>query len=127
MSLHDEYGGRDACKRLAVAFYSRVAQDPILRHFYPGKTFTGAIEEFAAYLAQFLDGPPEDAKRRWWLSPIFRTAPASSFERSSMRPQLTWSTLAESRNPLSFPKSLGLVGGASNCLTMPSKRFEMAA
>jgi hemoglobin len=31
-------------------------------------TFTCAIEEFAAFLAQFLGGPSEDAQRRWWLS-----------------------------------------------------------
>ena len=68
MSLYDEFGGRDACRRLAIAFYARVARDSILRPSFPGKTFTCATEEFAAYLAQFLDGPPEDAKRRWWLS-----------------------------------------------------------
>ena len=29
---------------------------------------TCAIEEFAAFLAQFLGGPAEDAQRRWWVS-----------------------------------------------------------
>src|SRR5262249_10288713 len=55
-------------RRLSEAFYARVAQDPVLRPFFPGKTFRCAIEAFAAFLVQFLGGPPEDAQRRWWLS-----------------------------------------------------------
>ena len=53
---------------MAVAFYARVERDPLLRPLFPGKTFTCAIEEFAAFLAQFLGGPSEDSQRRWWLS-----------------------------------------------------------
>jgi truncated hemoglobin YjbI len=45
-----------------------VGQDPILRPLFPGKTFTCAIKEFAAFLVQFLDGPREDTQSRWWLS-----------------------------------------------------------
>jgi truncated hemoglobin YjbI len=45
-----------------------VQRDPVLRPLFPGKTLKCAIEEFAAFLAQFLGGPPEDAQRRWWLS-----------------------------------------------------------
>jgi len=45
-----------------------VARDPILRPLFPGKSFTCAIEQFTAFLAQFLGGPGEDAQRRWWLS-----------------------------------------------------------
>jgi hemoglobin len=51
-----------------VAFYARVEKDPLLRPLFPGKTFTCAIEEFAAFLAQVLSGPSEDTQRRWWLS-----------------------------------------------------------
>jgi truncated hemoglobin YjbI len=51
-----------------VAFYARVERDPILRPLFPGKSFRCAIEAFAAFLAQFLGGPSEDAEPRWWLS-----------------------------------------------------------
>jgi truncated hemoglobin YjbI len=67
-NLYEEVGGKQACRKLAVAFYARVERDPLLRPLFPGTTFTCAIEEFAAFLAQFLGGPGEDMQRRWWLS-----------------------------------------------------------
>jgi len=67
-NLYEALGGKSACRRLAVAFYARVERDPLLRPLFPGKSFTCAIEEFAAFLAQFLGGPSEDSQRRWWLS-----------------------------------------------------------
>jgi hemoglobin len=67
-NLYEAIGGRDACRGLSVAFYARVERDPLLRPLFPGKSFTCAIEEFAAFLAQFLGGPSEDMQRRWWLS-----------------------------------------------------------
>lgn len=67
-SLYKALGGKAGCRRLAVAFYGRVERDPLLRPLFPGKSFTCAIEEFAAFLAQFLGGPSEDSQRRWWLS-----------------------------------------------------------
>ena len=67
-NLYELFGGRSACRRLSVAFYARVERDPILRPLFPGKSFTCAIEEFAAFLAQFLGGPSADSQRRWWLS-----------------------------------------------------------
>jgi truncated hemoglobin YjbI len=66
--LYQTIGGGTACRRLAVAFYARVERDPVLRPLFPGKSFRCAIEEFSAFLAQFLGGPSEDAQRRWWLS-----------------------------------------------------------
>lgn len=66
-SLYEALGGKVGCRRLAVAFYARVERDPLLRPLFPGKSFTCAIEEFAAFLAQFLGGPSEDSQRRWWL------------------------------------------------------------
>ena len=56
------------CRKLSTAFYARVDRDPLLRPLFPGTTLTCAIEEFAAFLAQFLGGPSEDMQRRWWLS-----------------------------------------------------------
>jgi truncated hemoglobin YjbI len=67
-SLYEALGGKAGSRRLAVAFYARVERDPLLRPLFPGKSFTCAIEEFAAFLAQFLGGPTEDSQRRWWLS-----------------------------------------------------------
>ncbi len=67
-NLYEAVGGREACRRLSVAFYARVERDPLLRPLFPGTTFRCAIEEFAAFLAQFLGGPSEDMQRRWWLS-----------------------------------------------------------
>ena len=66
--VYDALGGAAACRKLSVAFYARVKQDPILRPLFPGKTLKCAIEEFSAFLVQFLGGPSEDSQRRWWLS-----------------------------------------------------------
>lgn len=67
MDLYQAIGGAAACRRLSVAFYARVARDPLLRPLF-ASTFRCAIEQFAAFLAQILGGPPEDAQRRWWVS-----------------------------------------------------------
>ncbi len=55
------------CLRLSTAFYARVALNPVLRPLFPGKTFTCAINEFAAFLNQFLD-TGGDPQKRWHLS-----------------------------------------------------------
>jgi len=68
MALYEALGGRELCRKFSTAFYARVERDPLLRPLFPGTTFTCAIEEFAAFLAQFLGGPGEDTQRRWWLS-----------------------------------------------------------
>ena len=67
-STYEAIGGTAGCRGLSVAFYARVERDPVLRPLFPGKTFKCAIEEFAAFLVQFLGGPGDDAQRRWWLS-----------------------------------------------------------
>jgi hemoglobin len=67
-NLYQTIGGTVTCRKLSAAFYARVERDPVLRPLFPGKTFKCAIEEFAAFLAQFLGGAAEDAQRRWWLS-----------------------------------------------------------
>jgi truncated hemoglobin YjbI len=66
--LFEAIGGSLKCRELSTAFYARVAEDPTLRPLFPGKTHKCAIESFAAFLVQFLDGPSADAQRRWWLS-----------------------------------------------------------
>jgi truncated hemoglobin YjbI len=66
--LYQAVGGRSACCQLSEAFYARVKRDPVLRPLFPGKSLRCAVEAFAAFLAQFLGGPAEDAQARWWLS-----------------------------------------------------------
>ena len=61
-------GGEAGCKRLSAAFYARVGKDPVLRPLFPGKSLKCAVEEFAAFLIQFLGGDEEQTQRRWWLS-----------------------------------------------------------
>lgn len=68
VDLYQAVGGRTGCRQLAKAFYARVKQDPVLRPLFPGKTMRCAEEAFAAFLAQLLGGPVEDAQKRWWLS-----------------------------------------------------------
>src|SRR5580698_6642672 len=66
-TLYRAIGGAAGCHALATAFYAQVEQDPILRPFFPS-TFTCAIEEFSAFLVQFLGGESSATQRRWWLS-----------------------------------------------------------
>ncbi len=61
-------GMEDGCRRLARAFYTRVAGSGELKALFPGKSLRCATEEFAAFLIQFLDGAPEQTQYRWWLS-----------------------------------------------------------
>jgi hemoglobin len=61
-------GGAAMCRKLSKAFYARVHCDPVLRPLFPGKNLHCAIEEFSAFLVQFLGGPSDDSQRRWWLS-----------------------------------------------------------
>jgi len=68
VDLYQAVGGRGVCRQLSEAFYARVRRDPVLRPLFPGKSIRCAVEAFAAFLAQFLGGPAEDARKRWWLS-----------------------------------------------------------
>ncbi|HEX4810114.1 MAG TPA: ankyrin repeat domain-containing protein [Bryobacteraceae bacterium] len=68
VDLYQVVGGRGVCRQLSEAFYARVKRDPVLRPLFPGKSMRCAVEAFAAFLAQFLGGPAEDAQARWWLS-----------------------------------------------------------
>jgi truncated hemoglobin YjbI len=68
VDLYQAVGGRGVCRQLSEAFYARVRRDPALRPLFPGKSMRCAVEAFAAFLAQFLGGPAEDAQERWWLS-----------------------------------------------------------
>jgi truncated hemoglobin YjbI len=65
--IYRAIGDSAGCRALATAFYAHVEHDPILRPLFPS-TFKCAIEEFSAFLVQFLGGEPEGAQKRWWLS-----------------------------------------------------------
>ncbi len=67
-ALLDVLGGEAGCQRLSAAFYARVGKDPVLGPLFPGKSLRCAIEEFAAFLIQFLGGDEEETQDRWWLS-----------------------------------------------------------
>src|SRR5437867_2874574 len=67
INLYQAIGGAVTCRKLSTTFYARVKRDTVLLPLFPGKTLKCAIEEFSAFLAQFLGGPPEHAQRRWWL------------------------------------------------------------
>jgi hemoglobin len=67
-TLLKEIGGEAGCRRLSAEFYGRVGNDPVLRPIFPGKSLRCAIEEFSAFLIQFLGGDEEQTQYRWWLS-----------------------------------------------------------
>lgn len=67
--LYEAIGGDAGCRRLSERFYARVERDPELRPLFPGKkNLHCAINEFSAFLVQFLGGPDEATQARWWLS-----------------------------------------------------------
>lgn len=66
--LLDDIGGESGCRQLSADFYARVGEDPVLRPLFPGKSLRCAIEEFAAFLIQFLGGDPDQTHYRWQLS-----------------------------------------------------------
>ncbi len=67
-ALLEALGGEEGCRRLSAAFYARVGKDPVLRPFFPGKSLKCAINAFAAFLIQFLDGDEKQTQHRWYLS-----------------------------------------------------------
>lgn len=68
MTTYEAIGKAAGCRKLSHAFYTRVERDPVLRPLFPGKSFRCAIEEFSAFLVQFLGGPSEHTQYRWWVS-----------------------------------------------------------
>jgi len=74
MARHEEatifqsLGEESGCKGFAQALYERIANEPVLKPLFPGKSHRCAIEEFTAFLIQFFDGDEEQTQYRWWLS-----------------------------------------------------------
>jgi len=63
-----QIGNEEGCRRISKAFYALVAQDPVLKPLFPGKSLRCATEEFAAFLIQFFDGDEDQTQYRWFLS-----------------------------------------------------------
>jgi hemoglobin len=68
VALLEALGGEAGCRQLSKEFYARVGKDSVLRPLFPGKSLRCAINEFAAFLIQFLGGDEEQTQDRWWLS-----------------------------------------------------------
>ena len=73
--LYEAFGGAAECRRLADAFYARVENDPLLRPLFPGTTLRCAIDEFSAFLAQFLEQTRRGCKAPL-VAELSRVAPA---------------------------------------------------
>jgi hemoglobin len=63
-SLYDLSGGEEAFRRLVQDFYSRVADDPLLRPIYPEEDLAGATERLTLFLIQYWGGPSTYSERR---------------------------------------------------------------
>jgi len=77
MAIYDAIGGMETCRRLAVAFYVRVARDAVLRTVYSKslrspldspKSSHCAADALALFLAQYFGGPCEYSRQRFSLS-----------------------------------------------------------
>ena len=67
MSLYDDIGGMEGCRKLAESFYGRVHKEKALAPLFPGSLHC-AIAGLTAFLAEFLGGPLEYSHHRWHLS-----------------------------------------------------------
>jgi hemoglobin len=56
-SFFDAVGGHATFERLIAAFYSRVADDPVLRPLYPEEDLGPAAERLRMFLEQYWGGP----------------------------------------------------------------------
>jgi truncated hemoglobin YjbI len=63
IDMYHAVGGRDVCERLAVAFYTHVEREPLLRVLYP-RHLNCPIHALTAFFIEFFGGPGEYV--RWW-------------------------------------------------------------
>jgi hemoglobin len=57
VTFYDAVGGADTFRKLVDAFYSGVADDPILRPLYPEEDLGPAAERLRMFLEQYWGGP----------------------------------------------------------------------
>ena len=63
-SVYDLVGGDKTFQLLVERFYSRVAEDPLLRAVYPEEDLSGATERLTLFLIQYWGGPGTYNERR---------------------------------------------------------------
>lgn len=63
-SVYQLAGGEETFRLLVQRFYSRVAEDPILRAIYPEEDLSGATERLTLFLIQYWGGPSTYSESR---------------------------------------------------------------
>jgi hemoglobin len=63
-SVYQLAGGEETFRLLVQRFYSRVAEDPILRAIYPEEDLSGATERLTLFLIQYWGGPSSYSESR---------------------------------------------------------------
>ena len=63
-SMYDLAGGEATFRLLVKRFYSRVAEDPVLRAVYPEEDLSGATKRLTLFLIQYWGGPSTYSERR---------------------------------------------------------------
>lgn len=63
-SIYELAGGETTFRKLVQDFYSRVANDPVLRRVYPDEDLSGATERLTLFLIQYWGGPTTYNERR---------------------------------------------------------------
>ncbi|MEC9179430.1 MAG: globin, partial [Actinomycetota bacterium] len=61
---YEMFGGRDFFTRLVAAFYSRVADDDVLRPMYPPGSLDAAEWRLRSFLEQYWGGPTDYSDQR---------------------------------------------------------------
>jgi hemoglobin len=63
-SVYELAGGEETFRLLVERFYSRVAQDALLRAIYPDEDLSGATERLTLFLIQYWGGPTTYSDQR---------------------------------------------------------------
>jgi hemoglobin len=63
-SVYELAGGDKTFKLLVERFYSRVAEDAVLRAIYPDEDLSAATERLTLFLVQYWGGPSTYSERR---------------------------------------------------------------
>jgi hemoglobin len=63
-SVYELAGGEETFRLLVERFYSRVAEDALLRAIYPDEDLSGATERLTLFLIQYWGGPTTYSDQR---------------------------------------------------------------
>ncbi|HYR50771.1 MAG TPA: globin [Candidatus Eisenbacteria bacterium] len=63
-SMYELAGGEETFRLLVKRFYSRVAEDALLRAVYPEEDLAGATERLTLFLIQYWGGPSTYSEQR---------------------------------------------------------------